>query len=286
MRHETQSTVELLKELGLKEYEARVFVALTRVSHGTAREISELADVPRTRVYDAGEQLEERGLVEVRQSKPQCYRAIPVGDAVEVLRRRYGSRFDDLADALAELEASRDPGGPMDGVWSLSGSETIVERATQIIDAAEEEVVVLLGAAASDENAAPALASADPSAGVNTDATGGADAGLVAERARAATHRGVTVYLGSLAPDATTRERVRETIPEARAPGELETWLRASDATAEGIGYLAFADRNELLLSSVADSDGERVETAIRSTDFGNGLLAMMRRLLEAGLAE
>lgn len=284
MRHETQSTVELLKELGLKEYEARVFVALTRVSHGTAREISELADVPRTRVYDAGEQLEERGLVEVRQSKPQRYRAIPVGDAVEVLRRRYGTRFDDLADALAELEASRDPDGPMDGVWSLSGSETIAERAAQIIDAAEKEVVVLLGAAVSDENAAPALGSTD--AGVNTDATGGADADPVVERARAATHRGVTVYLGSLAPDAATREQVREAIPEARAPDELETWLRASDATAEGIGYLAFADRNELLLSSVDDSDGERVETAIRSTDFGNGLLAMMRRLLEAGLAE
>lgn len=271
MRHETQSTVELLKELGLKEYEARVFVALTRVSHGTAREISELADVPRTRVYDAGEQLEERGLVEVRQSKPQRYRAIPVGDAVGVLRRRYDSRFDDLTDALAELEASRNPDGPMDGVWSLSGSETIAERATRIIDAAEEEVVVLLGAAVSDQHA---------------DEIGGADADPVVERTRAATDRGVTVYFGSLAPDAAARERVREAIPAARAPGELEAWLRASDATAEGIGYLAFADRNELLLSSVADSDGERAETAIRSTDFGNGLLAMMRRLLDAGLGD
>lgn len=76
---------------------------------------------------------------------------------------------------------------------------------------------------------------------------------------------------------------MRETIPEARAPGELETWLRASD---EGIGYLVFADRNELLLSSVADRDGERVETAIRSTEFGNGLLAMVRRLLDASLAD
>ena len=42
--------VGLLQELGLKEYEAKSFVALTRRESGTAREISDTSEVPRTRV--------------------------------------------------------------------------------------------------------------------------------------------------------------------------------------------------------------------------------------------
>ena len=38
--------IELLQELGLKEYEARCFVALTRLPFGTAKEISDVASAP------------------------------------------------------------------------------------------------------------------------------------------------------------------------------------------------------------------------------------------------
>ncbi|MFT4923715.1 MAG: sugar-specific transcriptional regulator TrmB, partial [Haloarculaceae archaeon] len=41
--------IELLQELGLKEYEAKCFVALCRLPQGTAKDISEISDVPRTR---------------------------------------------------------------------------------------------------------------------------------------------------------------------------------------------------------------------------------------------
>lgn len=47
---EGNESIELLQQLGLKEYEARAFVALTRVEAGTAKDIAELSEVPRTRV--------------------------------------------------------------------------------------------------------------------------------------------------------------------------------------------------------------------------------------------
>ena len=43
-------SVELLHQLGLEEYEAKSFVALARRERGTAKEISDTSDVPRTRV--------------------------------------------------------------------------------------------------------------------------------------------------------------------------------------------------------------------------------------------
>ena len=42
----TQTAVEGLQQLGLKKYEAEVFVGLSQIGVGTAKDISELTDVP------------------------------------------------------------------------------------------------------------------------------------------------------------------------------------------------------------------------------------------------
>ncbi|MFC4548692.1 MULTISPECIES: TrmB family transcriptional regulator [Halorussus] len=262
MTHEKQTTVvELLQQLGLKEYEAKVFAALAQVSQATAKEISELADVPRTRVYDAGEELALRGLVEVQQSNPQRYRAIPIEEAVEVIRRQYDRRFETLSETLSDLEASGDTRRRPEGVWSLTGAEAIAERVAKLVESATEEVVVLFGS--------------DPG-----------DAAPILERLGAAVDRGATVYVGSLAPDEADRRRVVDAVPGARRADVLEELLSspaADTADAADIGFLVVADRDELLLSAVGDREGD-VEAAVRSTEFGNGLLAVVRRLLDGAL--
>ena len=52
-----EEATELLQKLGLKEYEARSFVGLSRLDAGTAKELSEITEVPRTRIYDAVKEL-------------------------------------------------------------------------------------------------------------------------------------------------------------------------------------------------------------------------------------
>lgn len=263
MSNDTQITViELLKQLGLKEYEAKVFTALARSSDSTAREISALADVPRTRVYDAGEQLEARGLVEVQHSNPKRYRAIPIGDAVEILRSRYDARFEKLATALTELETeSKSDSDSSDGVWSLSGRVAIAEIAEQLVEDAEEEVLVVLGSATDHEELLDSL--------------------------RAASESGVSVYLGVLTDDEADRGQALSKVPEAKNPPLLEDWLSDSEGTDDKrISRLVVADREQLLLSAIRVQNGDTVENAIHSKGFGNGLLVVVRRLLENGLPE
>ncbi|WP_158058205.1 TrmB family transcriptional regulator [Halorussus halophilus] len=263
MSDEAQITVvELLQQLGLKEYEAKVFAALARSSNSTAREISELADVPRTRVYDAGEQLASRGLVEVRHSNPKRYRAIPIGDAVEILRSRYDARFEQLATALTELETnSESASDSTDGVWSLSGVTTIAEITEQMVEDAQREVLAVLGSTADQQELLDALG--------------------------AASDRGVTVYLGLLTDDEDERDRAFSAVPDAKTPPLLEDWLNDSESTDDKrISQLIVADREQLLLSAVREQNGDTVQNAIHSKGFGNGLLVVVRRLLENGLPE
>lgn len=137
--------VEALQFLGCREYEAKCYVALSRLSTGTAKDVSEITDIPRTRVYDAMDNLVEKGLVEVQYSTPKRYRSVPVDNAVEWFRNRYESELDRLEES-AQLLSHVEPTsiGAHSAVWSLSGLESILIRSNNLIQSAEREVLVYL----------------------------------------------------------------------------------------------------------------------------------------------
>ena len=51
------AAVEQLERFGLSTYAVRTFVAVARLGSGTARDVSQVSEVPRTRVYDAIDEL-------------------------------------------------------------------------------------------------------------------------------------------------------------------------------------------------------------------------------------
>ena len=181
--------VELLQQLGCKEYEARAFVALSRLTAGTAKDVSETSDVPRTRVYDAIRVLEERGLVETKHSNPKQFRAVSVAEAVETLRSTYEDRAESLGTALRSLDPIEGRSG-VDGtheVWALSGAPAIRNRSLQLFAEAEEEIIFVIGDDSGfDEN--------------------------VVEHLRAADERGISVVVGG--PDETSTEAIDESLPD------------------------------------------------------------------------
>ncbi len=144
--------VEQLQAFGLQTYEARCFVALSRVPQATAREISEISDVPRTRVYDAVGTLEDAGLVAVQHTKPQVFRAIGLKEAIETLRRTYESRLQSIHDSLEAIEpATVGQTDTTDAeVWTLSGQSAIAARTEQLLAEADDKVWVVADASVCD----------------------------------------------------------------------------------------------------------------------------------------
>jgi sugar-specific transcriptional regulator TrmB len=133
--------VEALQRLGLSTYEAKVFIALQKLGDGTAREISELADVPRSQVYGAAGGLEERGLVEMQQSTPKRYR--PVG--LDAARRRLAEEIERERERafeyLAEVQAECRDGETRDDVWTVRGSDAVSDRIVSLVADAERRVI-------------------------------------------------------------------------------------------------------------------------------------------------
>lgn len=102
-----EQAIEQLTELGLGLYAARTFVALVVLSEGTAVEVSWAGDVPRTRVYDAAEELAEQGLVEIDDSTPRRFSPVGSDEAAELLLSEYRDRVEALRTALGALEGGR-----------------------------------------------------------------------------------------------------------------------------------------------------------------------------------
>jgi Predicted transcriptional regulators len=141
-----EEAIEVLQQLGLKEYEARCFVGLSRLHTGTAKQLSEMTEVPRTRVYDAIRVLEAQGLVEIQHSSPQQFRAVPLDEATETLRDQYEDRVERLHDALDTVEiVEEDDETPVQQMWTMSGRDAIENRTNQLIDEAAVEIVLVVG---------------------------------------------------------------------------------------------------------------------------------------------
>lgn len=255
-----EEAISLLQELGLKEYEAKCFVGLSRMSSGTAKGLSEVTEVPRTRVYDAVRILEAKGLVEVHNSSPQRFRAVPLAEATETLRDQYESRVERLQSALGEIESieTDDEDAELQEVWSLSGSDAVENRAATIIEGATEEVVLVIG----DET-------------VLTDSLIDLLGALDEE---------IDIVIGS--GSAALKRRIQQAVPRATSFISELDWLHGDIDPEEdaAVGRLLLVDRSTLLTSSIDPPTGE--EQAIFATGLKNGLIVVARRLLSQGVVE
>lgn len=254
---EQQESVELLQQLGLKEYEARSFVALSRLGSGTAKDISEVSDVPRTRVYDAVRVLESKGLVEIQHSSPQQFRPVSIEAATTTLLDEYESRTERLESILGELAETPLPTEHevVHEVWSLSGTSALTARTGELLEEADNEVVLVVGN--------PSVFSADLAADL-----------------RAARDRGLSVIVGTVSPD--LRATVEDEVADIEVFESGLEWLASDDMMeATEIGRLLLVDRTTLLVSTVT-TDGTD-EYGIFSRGLENGIVAIVRRMLATG---
>ncbi|MFC6785256.1 TrmB family transcriptional regulator [Halobaculum halobium] len=249
--------VEVLQQLGLKEYEAKCFVGLSRLSTGTAKHLSEITDVPRTRVYDAVRVLEAQGLVEVQHSSPQRFRAVPLAEATETLREQYEARVDRLSAALADAErVDAEQESPVQEVWTMSGTDAIANRSYALLTDAAEEVVFVIG-----------------------DGTMLTDELIESLNALDSS---VDLLIGAVTEE--LEAQIQEAIPRATTflsgLGWLRTEVGADDDLA--IGRLLLVDRSTILVSTLVP--GTHEEQAVFGGGFRNGLIVIARRLLSQGL--
>ena len=252
-----REAVEQLQQLGFKEYEAEALVAVVALGVGTAKDVSNISEVPRTRVYDAIRVLEARGLVEVQHSTPQRFRATSVPEAVQTLEREFEDRFDSLEQHLVRLEGQTESdASEAHEVWSLGSTPAIATRTEALVKEAQNEVVIVFG-------------------------VDGVVTAELLDKLERANDRGVDVIVG--ATDEGIAARVRSSVPSASVFESGLDWLEPAGSEAEpAIGRLMLLDRTDILVSSY--DRVQEYERAVLGRGFNNGFVVVARRLLLTGL--
>jgi sugar-specific transcriptional regulator TrmB len=239
------AAIERLREFGLSAYAARTFVALVVLGQGTAKDVSRDSEVPRTRVYDAVEELREWGLVDVQDSSPREFWAVSVETAGGTFQREWRQRTAVLTEALDEVEpdARRTE---QRGVWTAEGSGATADRVLTFLRTAQDEVVYATVESLLDERIVTAL--------------------------REAADRGVTVAVGG--PPA-VRDRIRD---EAPGVGAVPPPWGGSALPA---GRVALVDGTTTLVSVFGDDANPGTETAIWGVGEANSLVVVLTALFD-----
>ena len=139
MADDLRATLDYVGDrFNLGEYEIDAYLAVLEHGELTASDIADRTDIPQPRVYDTVRSLSDRGLVELRESRPMKIVAVDPAEAFGDLR----SSFSEMVD---ELEARYTaPTRETEAVSLVKSRSTILRYVEEVITGAEYELAVSL----------------------------------------------------------------------------------------------------------------------------------------------
>ena len=135
------SAIENLARLGLKEYEAKIYVALVGLGETNVRRIHEASGVPRPRVYDVLHALDQKGFIEIRQGSPLMYRAVRPDIVVSFLKKDLDTAASESVKTLEAL--SVDAQQDYSPIWYVHSDWTIQRNLEMLVEDVTSELIVL-----------------------------------------------------------------------------------------------------------------------------------------------
>jgi sugar-specific transcriptional regulator TrmB len=147
---------KLRRYFALNLYEVKIWTALLSRGVSTAGELSDIANVPRSRSYDVLESLEKKGFVIMKLGKPIKYIAVPPKEVLERVKKHVKESADDqlkkletlkTTEVIGELNSLHTQGvelvEPSDLSGSLRGRHNLYNHLELTLKGAEESVTIM-----------------------------------------------------------------------------------------------------------------------------------------------
>jgi len=144
-----------LKDFGINSYEAKIWTALLSRGVSTAGELSDIANVPRSRSYDVLESLEKKGFVIMKIGKPIKYIAVPPSEVLERVKKNIKDEADRTAATMDELKDSEilndlttlhkngvEMVDPMEMSGAVKGRDNLDDHLNMMIRDAEKSIII------------------------------------------------------------------------------------------------------------------------------------------------
>ena len=147
---------KLRRYFSLNLYEVKIWTALLSRGVSTAGELSDIANVPRSRSYDVLESLEKKGFVIMKLGKPIKFVALKPDEVIERVKKNTvreaqdtNKRLDELkgSDILNELDGLYDNGikyiEPSDLSGALKGRQNVYNHLDMMLRNAQKHATIV-----------------------------------------------------------------------------------------------------------------------------------------------
>lgn len=128
----------MLVRLGLSEYEARAYVALVALGSGTANNVAEIAQMPRTSAYKVMKSLEAKGFAHSKAGRPVSFTPV---DPAEVSARM----LDEVRESFEKIGSVKNvlsERGVPQLVYTVMGKDRVLEKIGEMLDRTEHTFVI------------------------------------------------------------------------------------------------------------------------------------------------
>jgi sugar-specific transcriptional regulator TrmB len=141
----SEKITRTLKDLGLTEYETRAYIALVSSGPTTAGNLSKMANVPYSRIYDVLSKAERKGWIEVQSGRPARYRAKPPTEAIRLSKIEQEERFKEASDTIiGELEPLYEQKAEVKkpDIWVIRGERNLLGKVGEMLARAQVEILI------------------------------------------------------------------------------------------------------------------------------------------------
>jgi|GEM_PF-5966320 sugar-specific transcriptional regulator TrmB len=144
-----EKTLFYLRESGLKEEEAEVYLTLLNYGPSSAKEISYVTEIERTNVYQILNKLIEKGFVVQLPIKPKRFKAMKPSTMAKKLIKREEEKIKRIEEVFKDLSklinTSNVKNGLLDNqeIWELRGRRNIYEKMDEMVSDPIELLYIL-----------------------------------------------------------------------------------------------------------------------------------------------
>lgn len=147
---------KLRRYFSLNLYEVKIWAALLSRGVSTAGELSDIADVPRSRSYDVLESLEKKGFIIVKLGKPIKYIAVKPEEVIERVKKKVKNEAEEQLELIEGLKSAKvldelnllhnqglDLVEPMDLTGAIKGRKNIYNHLATMIKNAKKTITIV-----------------------------------------------------------------------------------------------------------------------------------------------
>lgn len=141
MTLKTDEAIEILRDLGFTDYEARIYITLLEKNPLNGNEISVMSGVPNSKVYENLRRLEEsQHIFSVTEASKKKYVPLPFHDYLESVKKEFLKDTDHLEKFFEKISNKSD--SDWSELYHIRGYKPSIEALKQEICDAEKEIFI------------------------------------------------------------------------------------------------------------------------------------------------